>query len=110
MDGKIGQHHGGPERRESAEERAESLLKKELKRRGWDQKELKRRRKADPGKVQMAKRLRNNHELGMDRRLSDDGRCGLRRCVCPRVAPESMRILENIGISGTDPLEERGQS
>ena len=66
MDGKIGQHHGGPERRESAEERAESLLKKELKRRGWDQKELKRRRKADPGKVQMAKRLRKETTMNWE--------------------------------------------
>ena len=33
-------------------------MKEELKRRGWDQKELKRRRKADPVKVQMAGRLR----------------------------------------------------
>ena len=38
MDGKIGPHHGGPERRESAEQRAQSLLHEELKRRGWDQK------------------------------------------------------------------------
>ena len=58
MDGKIGHHHGEPERRESAEQRAESLLKEELNRRGWDQKELKRRRKSDPGKVQVARRLR----------------------------------------------------
>ena len=34
MDGKIGHHHGGPERRESAAQRAESLLNEELKRRG----------------------------------------------------------------------------
>ena len=58
MDGKIGHHHGGPERRESAEQKAESILNEELKRRGWDQKELKRRRKADPVKVQVAGRLR----------------------------------------------------
>jgi REP element-mobilizing transposase RayT len=58
MDGKIGHHHGGAERRESAAQRAESILNEELKRRGWDQKELKRRRKADPGKVQVARRLR----------------------------------------------------
>jgi hypothetical protein len=58
MDGKIGDHDGGPERRESAEQRAESLLNEELNRRGWNRKELKRRRKADPGKVQVAGRLR----------------------------------------------------
>jgi hypothetical protein len=58
MEGKIGHHHGGPERWESAEQRAEKILNEELKRRGWDRKELKRRRKADPGKVQVAGRLR----------------------------------------------------
>jgi len=34
MDGKIGRHHSGPERRESAEQRAEKILSEELKRRG----------------------------------------------------------------------------
>ncbi len=58
MDGKIGHHHGGPERGESAEQRAERILEEELRRRGWDQQELKRRRKADPGKGQVARRLR----------------------------------------------------
>ena len=33
-------------------------LSEELKRRGWDRNELKRRRKADPSKVQVARRLR----------------------------------------------------
>ena len=58
MDGKMGRHHGGPERRESAQQRAEKILPEELRRRGWDRNELKRRRKADPGKVQVARRLR----------------------------------------------------
>jgi len=58
MEGKVGPHHGGPERRESAERRAQRILHEELKRRGWDRNELKRRRKADPGKVQVARRLR----------------------------------------------------
>jgi len=58
MEGKMGRHHGGAERRESAEQRAEKILSEELKRRGWDREELKRRRKGDRGKVQMARRLR----------------------------------------------------
>jgi len=58
MDGKMGRHHSGPERRESAEQKAERILHEELKRRGWDPMELKRRRKGDPGKVQVARRLR----------------------------------------------------
>ena len=58
MDGQIGHHHGGPERRESAAHRAERILNEELKRRGWDRKDLKRRRKANPGNMQVARRLR----------------------------------------------------
>jgi putative transposase len=58
MDGKMGRHHGGSERRESAEQSAEKILREELKRRGWDRQELKRRKKGDQGKVQMARRLR----------------------------------------------------
>jgi hypothetical protein len=33
-------------------------MAEELQRRGWDQRELKGRKKADPGKVQMARRPR----------------------------------------------------
>jgi hypothetical protein len=58
MEGKMGRHHGGAERRESAEAKAEKILKEELKRLGWDPQELKSRRKGDPGKVQVARRLR----------------------------------------------------
>ena len=58
MEGKMGRHHGGAERRESAEQTAQKILSEELKRRGWNRKELKRRKKGDPGKIQMARRLR----------------------------------------------------
>ncbi|MHC1765134.1 MAG: hypothetical protein AB9869_12680 [Verrucomicrobiia bacterium] len=64
MERKMGRHHGGIERRESAEQRAEEILRDELKKRGWDRKELARRRKADPGKVHVARRLRE--ETTMD--------------------------------------------
>jgi hypothetical protein len=63
MEGKMGRHHGGGERRESAEEKAEKILKEELKRLGWDPKELKCRRKGDPGKVQVARLLRQEMQL-----------------------------------------------
>jgi len=58
MDGKIGRHHGREERAESSEQKAEKILNEELKRWGWDLRELKRRKKGDRGKVQMARRLR----------------------------------------------------
>ena len=59
----MGRHHGGLERRESAERRAETIVNEELKRRGWDRNELKRRRKADPSKVQVARRLRKERTM-----------------------------------------------
>jgi REP element-mobilizing transposase RayT len=74
--------------RDSAAERREFERQMEERRRSW------------------AAAKGNNHELAMDRRLSDDGRRGLRRCVCPRIAQAIVRIfLENIGISRTDPLD-----
>jgi len=54
----FGPNHDGKERWESAEEHAKALLAKELKLRGWTQKDLEKRRKSDPEKVRMARRLR----------------------------------------------------
>ena len=58
MAGGFGGHHGGPERAESAEAGAERWVGAELQRLGWDATELQRRRKGDPGKVRLARRLR----------------------------------------------------
>jgi anti-sigma factor RsiW len=58
MEGKMGRHHGGQEKRESVQQRAAKILAEEFQRRGCDRRELKRRKKADPSKVQMARRLR----------------------------------------------------
>jgi hypothetical protein len=51
-------HHDGEERWESAEEHAEDLLGGELKRLGWQEADLERRRKSDPDKLRIARRLR----------------------------------------------------
>ena len=40
----MGRHHGGVERQETAEQRASRLLAEELKHRGWDEAELRRRK------------------------------------------------------------------
>ncbi len=56
---KRGDHYG-PELREADEERAEGLLQKELKRRGWTEARLDERRKGDPEKVMVAWRLRQD--------------------------------------------------
>lgn len=49
---------GGPEWQETSEQKAEQVLAQELKRRGWEERTLAQRPKADPEKLQMAERLR----------------------------------------------------
>src|SRR6266496_24151 len=52
-------HYGGPEWRETAETKAQRILSEELQKRGWDFEGLKKRRKGDPDKLQIARRLRS---------------------------------------------------
>jgi len=58
MGGKLGPHHGGSERQEIAEARAERLLREELAKRGWGDGEMEQRRKGDGEKIKIARRLR----------------------------------------------------
>lgn len=58
MLGRMGASHYGEERHETDEEKAQRLVRAELKRRGWREAELGLRRKGDVGKVVMARRLR----------------------------------------------------
>ena len=58
MEGKLGEHHSGEMRRESAEAKALRLLNQELVGLGWTQQELEARRKSDPAKLRIAARLR----------------------------------------------------
>jgi hypothetical protein len=58
MSGKLGANHYGEERRQTSQMQAERLLTEELKRRKWEEKELKQRSKTDPEKIKMARRLR----------------------------------------------------
>jgi len=53
------QYYGGTERQESDEAKARRILAEELRRRQWGQEELAQRRKGDPEKVKMARRLRS---------------------------------------------------
>ena len=62
----MGRHHGGVERQETAEQRAARLVAEELKRRGWDGGELKRRKKGDRAKAQIAQRLRQETTVTWD--------------------------------------------
>jgi REP-associated tyrosine transposase len=63
MEGKLGEHHSGQMRRESAEAKGERIILEELKRRGWNQRELVERRKSDPAKLELAARLRGETTL-----------------------------------------------
>jgi len=66
MEPKLGRHHGGPERQETAESRAERLLAEELERRGWSAEQLAGRRKGDREKVRIARRLRRETTMTLD--------------------------------------------
>ena len=52
-------HYGGPEWQETAEKKAQHILSEELHKLGWDLDSLKQRRKGDPEKVKIARRLRS---------------------------------------------------
>ena len=59
----LGEHHSGELRQGSAEAKAERIVKEELKRRGWAEAELKRRRKNDMEKLEIGARLRRETTL-----------------------------------------------
>jgi len=65
MEGKLGEHHSGELRRETAEAKAERLIGEELKRLGWTEGELAARRKSDPLKLALAARLRKETTLSL---------------------------------------------
>ncbi|HXS68881.1 MAG TPA: hypothetical protein VN761_08555 [Candidatus Polarisedimenticolia bacterium] len=55
--------HGGEGRRESEEAWAEKILREELKRRRWTEKDLKQRPKGDSQKLKVAQRLRKESTM-----------------------------------------------
>jgi REP element-mobilizing transposase RayT len=55
---RVGAQHYGAERQESGEAKAERLVREELASLGWQEADLAVRRKGDPGKVRIARRLR----------------------------------------------------
>ena len=58
MNERLGEHHDGLEKQESAEQHAERLVAEELRHRKWQEDDLARRRKGDRDKVKIACRLR----------------------------------------------------
>jgi putative transposase len=63
MRSKLGENHAGELHRQSAETKAEQIIKNELKRRRWPNDRLKTLRKGDPGKMQIAARVRSETTL-----------------------------------------------
>jgi hypothetical protein len=54
MEGKLGEHHSGQLRRESAEAKAERIIRQEVKCQGWSEREPGERAESDPAKLAMA--------------------------------------------------------
>ena len=65
MEGLSGEHHSGALRHESAEVKAGRIIAEELRRLGWLESELAKRRKTDPGKLALAARLRRETTLSV---------------------------------------------
>ncbi len=65
MEGKLGEHHAGELRRETAEAKGERIIAEELRRLGWSESDLVSRRKNDPGKMAIAVRLRRETTLSI---------------------------------------------
>ncbi len=62
----IGQHHGGEERRESDEQKAERLVVEEMRKLGWTEQDLEKRRKTEVVKIRLAARLRLETVMTLD--------------------------------------------
>jgi len=65
MEGKLGENHSGELRRETAEQKGNRLIAEELARLGWQESDLASRRRADPDKLAIAVRLRNETTLSI---------------------------------------------
>jgi len=65
LDGQVGQHHFGQMRLEVAQAKAERIISEELHRLGWQEADLALRRKRDPGKLEIAVRLRRRTTLSV---------------------------------------------
>jgi REP element-mobilizing transposase RayT len=66
MGGEMGEHHGGEERLETDEQKAQRLVLEELRRRRWTEGDLEKRRKTDATKVKIAARLRGETVMTLD--------------------------------------------
>ena len=65
IENKLGEHHSGELHRETAEAKAERIITKELRQRGWNEADLTLRNKTDPGKLAIAAKLRKETTLSL---------------------------------------------
>ena len=65
LEGKVGEHHFGQLRLETAQGKAERIIAEELARLGCQEADLAARRKHDSNKVQLAQRLRRERTLSV---------------------------------------------
>jgi putative transposase len=65
LEGRLGEHHSGEMRRETAQAKAERIVAEELRRLGWNETELAGRRKSHPAKLALAARLRQETTLSI---------------------------------------------
>ena len=63
MEGKLGEHHAGELKRESAAAQAERIIREELRRLRWTERDLEERAKSDPAKLALAARVRRETTL-----------------------------------------------
>ena len=63
LESRLGEHHSGELRRETAEAKTERIVSEELRRLGWRESDLASRRKSDPAKLALAARLRQETTL-----------------------------------------------
>jgi REP element-mobilizing transposase RayT len=63
LDGKLGEHHSGELKRETAEAKAQRIIREELRDRRWTEEDLEERAKSDPEKLALAARLRRETTL-----------------------------------------------
>ena len=62
---RVGANHYGSDRQETGEQKAERIVREEMKRLGWEEGDLRERRKGDKGKVKVARRLRRETTISL---------------------------------------------
>jgi REP element-mobilizing transposase RayT len=65
MNARVGSHYYGHELHEAAEEKAERMVHNALEHLGWTEDELRARRKGDPAKLAVARRLRRETTMSL---------------------------------------------